>query len=69
MMTLMSTFLNAAKLDVGVQRLIQGVFLVFLLVVAVSDASKKKQKVDSRQQIDRYKGDNKNESSTDCKTE
>lgn len=42
MMTLMSTFLNAAKLDVGVQRLIQGVFLVFLLVVAVSDASKKK---------------------------
>lgn len=42
MMTLMSTFLNAAKLDVGVQRLIQGVFLVFLLVVAVTDASKKK---------------------------
>lgn len=42
MMTLMSTFLNAAKLDVGVQRLIQGIFLVFLLVVAVSDASKKK---------------------------
>ena len=42
MMTLMSTFLNAAKLDVGVQRLIQGVFLVFLLVVAVPDASKKK---------------------------
>ena len=42
MMTLMSTFLNAAKLDVGVQRLIQGVFLVFLLVVAVSDAAKKK---------------------------
>lgn len=41
-MTLMSTFLNAAKLDVGVQRLIQGVFLVFLIVVAVSDASKKK---------------------------
>ena len=63
MMTLMSTFLNAAKLDVGVQRLIQGVFLVFLLVVAVSDASKKKQKVDI------YKGDKKNESSTDCKTE
>jgi ribose transport system permease protein len=42
MMTLMSTFLNAAKLDVGMQRLIQGVFLVFLLVVAVSDAAKKK---------------------------
>ncbi len=42
MMTLMSTFLNAAKLDVGIQRLIQGIFLVFLLVVAVSDASKKK---------------------------
>ena len=42
MMTLMSTFLNAVKLEVGVQRLIQGVFLVFLLVIAVSDASKKK---------------------------
>ena len=42
MMTLMSTFLNAAKLDVGAQRLIQGAFLVFLLVVAVSDAAKKK---------------------------
>ena len=42
MMTLMSTFLNAAKLDVGYQRLIQGAFLVFLLVLAVSDAAKKK---------------------------
>ena len=42
MMTFMSTFLNAAKLDIGVQRLIQGAFLVFLLVVAVSDAGKKK---------------------------
>ncbi|MDO4553822.1 MAG: ABC transporter permease [Lachnospiraceae bacterium] len=42
MMTFMSTFLNAAKLDVGIQRLIQGAFLVFLLVVAVSDAGKKK---------------------------
>ncbi|MFA9378951.1 MAG: ABC transporter permease [Lachnotalea sp.] len=42
MMTLMSSFLNAAKLDIGVQRLIQGAFLVFLLVVAVSDAAKKK---------------------------
>lgn len=42
MLTLMSTFLNAAKLDVGYQRLIQGAFLVFLLVLAVSDAAKKK---------------------------
>jgi len=42
MMTLMSTFLNAAKIDVGYQRLIQGAFLVFLLVLAVSDMSKKK---------------------------
>lgn len=42
MMTLMSTFLNAARLDVGYQRLIQGLFLVFLLVLAVSDAAKKK---------------------------
>lgn len=42
MMTLMSTFLNAAKLTVGVQRLIQGVFLVFLLMAAVSDGTKKK---------------------------
>lgn len=42
MMTLMSTFLNAAKLDVGVQRLIQGAFLVLLLVIAVSETAKKK---------------------------
>ncbi len=42
MMTLMSTFLNAAKIGVGGQKLIQGIFLVFLLVLAVSDVSKKK---------------------------
>lgn len=42
MMTLMSTFLNAAQLDVGYQRLIQGAFLVFLLVLAVSDMVRKK---------------------------
>ncbi|MCD8019820.1 MAG: ABC transporter permease [Clostridiales bacterium] len=42
MMTLMSTFLNAANFGVGVQKLIQGIFLVFLLVIAISDATKKK---------------------------
>lgn len=42
MMTLMSTFLNAVHLDVGFQRLIQGVFLVFLLIAAVTDVGKKK---------------------------
>lgn len=42
MMTLMSTFLNAAKFGVGVQRLIQGAFLVLLLVIAVSETAKKK---------------------------
>lgn len=34
MMTLMSTFLNAAKISIGGQRLIQGVFIVLLLVAA-----------------------------------
>lgn len=41
MMTFMSTFLNTANLSAGYQRLIQGAFLVLLLVAAVSDASKK----------------------------
>lgn len=34
MMTLMSTFLNAAKISIGGQRLIQGIFIVLLLVAA-----------------------------------
>ncbi len=34
MMTLMSTFLNAANISVGGQRLIQGIFIVLLLVAA-----------------------------------
>ncbi len=42
MMTLLSTFLNAAKIGVGAQRLIQGAFLVLLLVAAVSGASRRK---------------------------
>lgn len=42
MMSFMSTFLNAASLSPGVQRLIQGVFLVLILVVSVSGKADKK---------------------------
>lgn len=41
MMTLMSTFLNAAKISVGAQRLIQGVFIVLLLCAATKNPNKK----------------------------
>lgn len=40
MMTLMSTFLNAANISVGGQRLIQGVFIVLLLVAATKKNAK-----------------------------
>ncbi|MDR1977708.1 MAG: ABC transporter permease [Synergistaceae bacterium] len=40
MMSLMSTFLNAANLAPGLQRLIQGAFLVLILVASVSNDSK-----------------------------
>ena len=40
MMTLMSTFLNAAHISVGGQRLIQGIFIVLLLVAATKNSSK-----------------------------
>lgn len=39
MMTLMSTFLNAANISVGGQRLIQGIFIVLLLVAATKDSN------------------------------
>lgn len=42
MMSFMTTFLNAAHLSPGLQRLIQGAFLVLILVAAVSGGSKKK---------------------------
>lgn len=42
MMSLMTTFLNSANLSPGLQRLILGVFLVFLLVASVNNASRKK---------------------------
>lgn len=42
MMSLMTTFLNAANLAPGLQKLILGAFLVFLLVASVSNAAKKK---------------------------
>ncbi len=42
MMSLMTTFLNAASLSPGMQRLIQGTFLVLILVASVSNAVKKK---------------------------
>lgn len=41
MMTLMSTFLNAAKVSVGAQRLIQGIFIVLLLCAATKNPNKK----------------------------
>jgi ribose transport system permease protein len=42
MMSLMTTFLNAANLDPGTQKLILGIFLVLILVASVSNAAKKK---------------------------
>lgn len=42
MMSFMSTFLNAAHLSPGLQKLILGSFLVLILVASVSNASKKK---------------------------
>ncbi|MDO4523507.1 MAG: ABC transporter permease [Eubacteriales bacterium] len=41
MMTLMSTFLNAAKIPASWQRLIQGIFIVLLLAVATKSAKTK----------------------------
>ncbi|MCR4818313.1 MAG: ABC transporter permease [Fretibacterium sp.] len=41
MMTLMSTFLNAARIGIGAQRLIQGVFIVLLLVAATRSPNAK----------------------------
>lgn len=40
MMTLMSTFLNAANISIGGQRLIQGIFIVLLLVAATKNSAK-----------------------------
>lgn len=42
MMSFMTTFLNAANLSPGLQKLIQGAFLVLILVASVSNSSKKK---------------------------
>ena len=42
MMSLMTTFLNAANLAPGLQKLILGAFLVFLLVASVSSEAKRK---------------------------
>jgi ribose transport system permease protein len=42
MMSFMSTFLNVAKLSPGMQKLIQGAFLVLILVASVSNNAKKK---------------------------
>lgn len=42
MMSLMSTFLNAANLSPGMQKLIQGAVLVLILVASVSNDAKKK---------------------------
>lgn len=42
MMSFMTTFLNSANLDPGVQKLILGVFLVLILVASVSSSAKKK---------------------------
>lgn len=42
MMSFMSMFLNAAHLSPGMQKLIQGAFLVLILVASVSNDSKKK---------------------------
>jgi hypothetical protein len=41
MMTLMSTFLNAARIGISGQRLIQGVFIVLLLVAATKSPNAK----------------------------
>ena len=41
MMYLLTTFLNAASLSVGMQRLIQGAVLVLILVASVSSDAKK----------------------------
>ena len=41
MMTLMSTFLNAAKIGIGAQRLIQGIFIVLLLCMATRNPNSK----------------------------
>ena len=41
MMTLMSTFLNAAHISIGAQRLIQGIFIVLLLCAATKNPNKK----------------------------
>ncbi len=40
MMSLMTTFLNTAQFSPGLQRLIMGTFLVFILVMSVSDGKK-----------------------------
>lgn len=42
MMSFMTTFLNAANLNPGAQKLILGVFLVLILVASVSSSSKRK---------------------------
>ncbi len=42
MMSFMTTFLNAARLTPGVQKLILGTFLVLILVASVSGGNKKK---------------------------
>ncbi|MDD3138255.1 MAG: ABC transporter permease [Lachnospiraceae bacterium] len=42
MMSFMTTFLNAANMSAGMQKLIQGTFLVLILVASVSSDSKKK---------------------------
>lgn len=42
MMSFLTTFLNAANLDPGFQKLILGVFLVLILVASVNNAAKKK---------------------------
>lgn len=42
MMTLMSTFLNAARISVSGQRLIQGIFIILLLVAATRSPGGKK---------------------------
>ena len=42
MMYLLTTFLNAASLSVGMQRLIQGAVLVLILIASVSNDAKKK---------------------------
>lgn len=42
MMSFMTTFLNAANLSPGTQKLIQGAFLVLILVASISNSTKKK---------------------------